>query len=441
MIEEFTLPKLRRSNTVRVDRVDVRVTAGPDRGSVAQVDGSVLSVGTAADNQLVLTDQTVSRYHVDLEPDDGGVPVSDNRSLNGTFIQAVRIREAIVPPGTRLRLGDTELELQMQAGGEEVELYPDAQLAGLYGKSTAMRKLMAQVARVAESGASVMLLGESGTGKERIAQALHALSLRASKPLITVDCGTLTPSLIASELFGHERGAFTGADRQHIGSIERASGGTLFLDEVAELPVEMQPMLLGALERRTIRRVGGKTDVPIDVRLVCATHRDIRQAVNAGGFRLDLYYRIAVVVLRVPPLRKRVEDIPVLARRFLTEAGHHAELSEVFDAGQMARLEAHDWPGNVRELRNLIEATIALGSVPRLTLGEESVPPGASPMIDDALLGHSYKEARAALLHDFERRYLEHWLARAGGNVARAARMCKMDRSHLFQLLRRHGLR
>jgi DNA-binding NtrC family response regulator len=244
--------------------------------------------------------------------------------------------------------------------------------------------------------------------------------------------------LVASELFGHERGAFTGAERQHVGALERASGGTLLLDEIGELPLDLQPVLLGALERRRIRRVGGKTDIPIDVRVVSATHRDLRADVNAGKFRLDLYYRIAVVALRVPPLRERADDIPMLIEHFLQEAGAAQRAEELFPQATRLALSTHTWPGNVRELRNFVDATLALGTTH--VHFEPSAPVNENTGFG-RYLNHKYKDARDLLLRDFERRYIEHWLARAENNVARAARMCEMDRSYLFQILRRHGLR
>jgi DNA-binding NtrC family response regulator len=244
--------------------------------------------------------------------------------------------------------------------------------------------------------------------------------------------------LVASELFGHERGAFTGADRQHTGAFERAHSGTLFLDEVGELPAELQPQLLGALERKRFRRVGGRAEIEVDVRIVCATNRDLRAEVNAGVFRLDLYYRIAVVVLRLPALRERVADIPVLAAHFLRECGHVGAPETALSAQALAQLKAHRWPGNVRELRNWIEATVAMGESPELATAE--FPPDATAR-DAALFGMSYKEARRTVLGDFERRYVTQLLRNAGDNVAAAARQAQMDRTYLIKLVHRLGLR
>jgi DNA-binding NtrC family response regulator len=280
------------------------------------------------------------------------------------------------------------------------------------------------------------LLGESGTGKELVARAIHDSSGRASEPFVTVDCGAISPTLFASELFGHERGAFTSADRQHIGAFERAHGGTIFLDEIGELPPELQSALLGALERRRIRRVGGRTDIDVDVRLVSATHRDLRAHVNAGTFRLDLFYRVAVVTLSVPPLRERPDDVPMLVEHFLREAGYAGEVANVFDSDAMKRLAVHSWPGNVRELRNVVLGTLALGEP--TSLGSDLGAPAADPVA--AVLELGYRDAKRRIMDDFERRYVEHLLQKTGGNVRQASRDAQMDRSYLMELIKRHRL-
>jgi DNA-binding NtrC family response regulator len=243
---------------------------------------------------------------------------------------------------------------------------------------------------------------------------------------------------VASELFGHERGAFTGADRQHIGAFERADGGTLFLDEIGELPAELQPQLLGALERQRFRRVGGKSDISVNVRVVSATNRDLRTEVNSGRFRLDLYYRLAVVELRIPALRDRVDDIPLLVAHFLKEAGEDSSVSSVVTAAEMQNLLRYRWPGNVRELRNWVEATVALGESPRLNPKEDSE---SSSEVAQASMELPYKSARNAVLNAFERAYLSNIMARSGGNVSLASRLASMDRTYLLKLLQRHELK
>ena len=413
----------------------IEIVEGPAAGLARMAESDTLTLGTADGNDVVIADPTVSRYHLELIRRPDGIQVIDAGSLNGTFAGTVRVERAVVPPGTTLRLGKTALRVG-DGQNVTVELHRSEALAGLRGRTPVMRRLLHSIERAAQSDAAVLLVGESGTGKEVIARALHDVGPRKRGPFVTVDCGALAPTLVASELFGHERGAFTGADRQHAGAFERASGGTLFLDEIGELPPALQATLLGVLERRRFRRLGGKTEIVVDVRVVSATHRDLRAEVNANTFRLDLYYRLAVVVMKVPPLRERAEDVPLLVEHFLRECGHDGPIEALISPAAMKQLMGHHWPGNVRELRNLIEATVAMGETPQLD--GVSAGGGATP---DALVALPYKEARAQVLADFEGRYLRALLERSRGNVSQAAREARMDRSHLIDLLTRHGLK
>jgi DNA-binding NtrC family response regulator len=417
---------------VPVRSLRVEVVEGPDRGQVKISDEETLTVGTAEGNDLVLTDKTVSRFHLELRRGEDGIHVLDNGSTNGTGYERARLERATVLGGSILVVGKTRLQVD-DGARVTVEIHEGEELAGLVGRTAVMRRLMARVRRAAQSDAAVLVVGESGTGKELVARALHDEGARAKGPLVTVDCGALSPALVASELFGHERGAFTGADRQHVGAFERAHGGTIFLDEIGELPAELQPALLGVLERGRFRRVGGRKEIDVDVRLVTATHRDLRGEVNAGSFRLDLYYRLAVVVLALPPLRERVEDLPLLVAHFLCEAGHEGALEEIVPPDAMTALTSHRWPGNVRELRNVVEAMLAMGEPPAL---EGGGPARAS----DGGLVLPYKDARREVLEAFEKRYVERLLERTGGNVSAAARAAQMDRTYLIKLKERHRL-
>jgi DNA-binding NtrC family response regulator len=417
--------------TLRVEVVD-----GPDRGKHATSTAD-LAVGTAKDNDLVVGDFTVSRYHLEVSVRPGGVLVSDLGSTNGTYVGGVRIERAIVPPGTLLKLGGTTIRFDdavrrtvpVEARGRE--------LAGLLARTPQMLKLFGDVERVAPTPTSVLVVGESGTGKERVAEALHAQSPRASEPFVTIDCGALASTLLSSELFGHERGAFTGADRTYIGAFERAQGGTVFLDEIGELPAADQVALLGVLERRRFRRVGGTAEIELGARVIAATNRDLRSEVNNGRFRHDLYHRLAVVVLKLPPLRERTDDIPMLVEHFARELGAEGTMEDVFGAEQLARWVRHPWPGNVRELRNAVEAALVVG--PQLT-GELPAQPAAA--VDDPSTPlPPYKDARAQVVGEFERSYLTRLMQESAGNVSRAARAARMDRSHLIDLLHRHGLK
>jgi DNA-binding NtrC family response regulator len=415
--------------SVPVRTLAVEVEGGADAG--ARTVGPEVTVGTAEGSALRLRDPAVSRFHVELRPVPGGVGITDHGSTNGTFAGAIRIERGVVPLGTQLRVGDTTLRIS-DGSPIEVEMAADEAVGGVVGRSPAMRRLLAQVTRAAQSDATVLVTGESGTGKELVARALHDLGPRSTKPFVTVDCGSLPPTLIASELFGHERGAFTGAERQHIGAFEAANGGTVFLDEIGELQPAVQATLLGVLERRRVRRVGSRTETPIDVRVVAATHRDLRAEVNRNGFRLDLFYRLAVVTLTIPSLRERPDDIPLLVEHFLRDAGWEQPVASLISQPAMDALCKLHFAGNVRELRNLVEAAVAMG--------ELAAPGNAAPRaVDNSSfatdVGLPYKEARAQLLEQFEAKYLDALLARTNGNISAAARLAQMTRSHLSELI------
>ncbi len=425
-----------RATRLSLGTLRVAVISGPAQGAATPLDADQVSVGSARSNTIVVGDPTVSRFHLELARDGGDIVATDLGSTNGTYVGAVRLERARVPPGTVLRLGNTELRI-VHGADTEVPLHGEDNLAGLRGKSPQMQRLMVQLQRVAQGAASVLLVGESGTGKEVTARAVHELSPRARGPFVTVDCGAVPPTLLASELFGHERGAFTGAERQHVGALERAAGGSLLLDEIGELPAEVQATLLGVLERKRYRRVGGQQELTLDARVVAATHRDLRAGVNGGSFRLDLYYRLAVVVLRLPPLRERVEDIPLLVDHFVRELGYVGTGQELLGDDAMAMLARQSWPGNVRELRNVVESMLLMGESHELGLGGVTLAAGP----DQVDLELPYREARAEVTRAFEERYLRRLLERAEGNVSRASRVAQMDRSHLIELLRRHGIR
>jgi len=430
-----------------VDTLELEVVDGPCAGQRVKTDDEEATIGTATNNALVLDDPAVSRYHVALRATPAGIEVTDRESTNGTFVGQVRVERAIVRPGTILRIGRSQIRVN-EGTAASVDLFGDTSLAGLYGGTANMRRLMSEIARASGSSAPVVILGESGTGKELVARALHDIG-GPKRPFVTLDCGALQGPLLASELFGHERGAFTGAERTRKGAFELADGGTLFLDEIGELPVEHQPALLGALERRRFKRIGGSTEIAVNVRVVAATHRDLPCAVNQGGFRLDLYYRLAVVVLRVPALRDRLTDLPELARRFAATLGADDRFDECMTPEVLERLGKRAWPGNVRELRNYVEAA--------LVMGHAAYPDGThdSPETHDELPGtvrHSldampehllrmpFHEARSLLLSAHERQALEFWLREADGNVSLAARNMGLNRTHLYTLLARNGL-
>jgi transcriptional regulator with GAF, ATPase, and Fis domain len=327
------------------------------------------------------------------------------------------VRHAYLKSGARVRLGTTTVAIQLLDRQLEQPLGGE-RLGELIGGSRAMRRLYPVIERCAQSTATVLIQGETGTGKELVAQTIHELGPRRDGPLVVVDCGALPRELIESELFGHVRGAFTGADRDRIGAFESAHGGTLLLDEIGELPLALQPVLLRALESRVIRPIGAGEPRAVDVRVIAATRRDLRALVNQRRFRSDLYYRLDVLRLEVPPLRERTGDVAQLAHAFWHELRPDAAPPPEL----VAELVQQTWPGNVRELRNAIERSVALGYAP-------------------AGAGQSYGDARAQVLHDWERAWIRELCAAHGGNIARAARAARMGRTHLRELIARHGLR
>jgi DNA-binding NtrC family response regulator len=414
---------------------------GPDTGQAVDAASDSLTIGTAPGNDLVLHDDTISGYHLEIRNTPDGIVVEDLGSTNGTMLGSVRLERARVPPGTRVAIGRTLLRIE-DIGTVDCEVIEADRFGGVLGRSASMRMMLARAERAAKTDFSVLLIGETGTGKEVLAEALHTASSRASAPLEIVDCGTLLPTLTASELFGHEKGAFTGAEQQHIGAFERAHGGTVFLDEIGELPLALQAALLGVLERKSFRRLGGRETIRTDVRVVCATNRDLRAEVNKGTFRQDLYYRIAVMTLQVPPLRDRVDDIPLLIEHFLRDSGSPDR--NVFSESVLTTLRGHRWPGNVRELRNFVEVTLGTGELP--SLGDVDLSDAPSFQVKLELLGlraaaPKYREARDNVVREFERIYLADLYERCGGNVAKASRESGMDRNYLTELLDRHGLR
>ncbi|HSO38338.1 MAG TPA: sigma 54-interacting transcriptional regulator, partial [Labilithrix sp.] len=314
----------------------------------AVIDGKVL-LGSAPGSGIVIGDPTVSRLHAELEARHDGLWVRDLGSRNGTFVDGLQVTGARVPDRGKVRLGSTELVVDYNpTQRRNVEIWPTAGFGKLIGSSVGMRELFATLARVAPMDSSVLITGETGTGKELVARAIHDASPRASKPFVVVDCAALPENLLDAELFGHTRGAFTGAINARAGAIESAEGGTVFLDEIGELPISMQPKLLRVLESHTVRRVGEHTHRNVDVRFLSATHRDLLTMVNAGEFREDLYFRLAVLPVHVPALRLRKEDIEPLVSHFLRSAGGPSHVP----AELMRELLTRPWRGNVRELRN-----------------------------------------------------------------------------------------
>ena len=401
-------------------------------------DGDLCRIGTHSSNDLVIADPAVSRFHCRLMREDGAWRVRDWGSLNGTRLESVRIRDADLPGDATLTLGDSVVRVRAVSpvGQAIVPMIPA--FGSLAGTSVTMRKLFGLLEKVAASDINVLIEGESGTGKELVANEIVQRSTRADRAFVVVDCGAISPNLVESELFGHVRGAFTGADRDRIGAFEAADGGTVFLDEIGELPIELQPKLLRALEAKEIRRVGETKPRKVNVRVVSATNRDLEREVNRTRFREDLYFRLSVINVRVPPLRERIEDLLILIRVFLS-ALNVPDQERLFSPPVLAEMAKHDWPGNVRELRNYVERTVVLQKASPAM--RRSTPATSFSISSAADISIPFKIAKDSAVDSFERGYLAALLESAGGNMSKAARMAGMDRMYLHRLVQKHGLR
>jgi transcriptional regulator with PAS, ATPase and Fis domain len=432
----------------------VKVVNGPDRGLDRVLESGTTMVGTHPNNDLVLTDDTVSRYHLELQVLRDGLKVKDLDSTNGTFHGDTRVSAITVQGATRLRLGrHTGLEIVPNDTSVKLAQFVEDRLGRVVGVSPVMRNLFALLQRVAPTDATLLLEGETGTGKEAIAETVHDISSRAGSAFVVVDCAAIPSNLIGSELFGHVKGSFTGAHTDKDGLIQAASGGTLFLDEIGELALELQPQLLRVLEKREVRRIGDTRATRVDIRVIAATNRNLKDMVKQGGFREDLYYRLAVVRAVVPPLRERHEDIPLLAHHFADGLGASFDLSPSL----VDELRSHAWPGNVRELRNVVERALSLGregrAPPRVselvTSGNPSVGAGAAGFAPtygfgsgapEEVLDLPFKEAKGRLIESFERDYLTHLLRRHRGNISRAASEAGIDRNYIHRLVKKYNI-
>jgi len=438
-LPEGTLTDI-RANVVELP--NLRVVLTPARGKKIEVALGVspLVIGSDPDCDILVDDPRVSRKHCEVRREGGAVIIRDLGSKNGTFIERVPIREAYLEPKLGVIIGDARLVLEASRGSARLELSRGVHFGSALGASVAMRVLFANLERAAETDETVVLLGESGTGKELLARGIHDVSRRKTGPFIVFDCSAVAPTLLEAELFGHVKGAFTGAVNAHPGVFEQAHGGTLFIDELGELPPELQPKLLRALEARQVRRIGATEWLHIDVRIVAATHRDLRARVASGQFREDLYYRLAVVEALIPPLRDRRDDIPLLVDHFLQGMSPRRSWADL-PPNAPELLRAHDWPGNVRELRN---------TVARLILFPQSAATGAAPVSrptafdggsqGNALVGLPLKEAREVMVEQFERAYIKAKLGEHASNVSRAAEAMGVSRQLLHRLLERYGI-
>jgi len=411
----------------------LRITSGPSQGRQLEIDRSPLVIGSHGSCDLRVEDPTVSSRHAELAFRPGGYLLRDLGSRNGILLGSFRVEQLFLSPGMVLTLGRTQITVVDLDRRVEVPLSRADRFGELVGRSVAMRDLFAQLEAAARSDATVLLEGETGTGKELTAEALHQASHRAEGPFVVFDCAAIPSGLAESELFGHVKGAFTGADSTRAGALERAHGGTLFLDEVGELPLALQPKLLRAIESRRFTPVGGAAARSVDVRFVAATHRALDHEVRKKAFREDLYYRLAVVRLRVPPLRERLDDLPLLIERLARVCREEGASERLL--GVLPLLQSYTWPGNVRELRNVVERLGVLpidDALPSMVLGRERP--------SDPKRMASFVDARDRALEQFERLYLIDLLGATGGNITQAAAIAEVSRRYLTRLVAKHKL-
>jgi DNA-binding NtrC family response regulator len=453
--------------TLHLRTLHLRVNPGGDDERELQFDQNTITIGSKDDNEIVLEDGTVSRKHCRIVQADDTYVAEDLDSTNGTYINGVRIKRAYLEPGSVLAVGNTRIEFNPVDQEVSVEPSESDRFGEIVGESVQMREIFDILDKISTTDATVVIEGETGTGKEVVAQTLHDKSSRSDEPFIVFDCGAVPESLVESELFGHEKGSFTGAVMSRKGLFEMAEGGTIFLDELGELSKELQPKLLRVIEQREIRRVGSNQAIPIDVRIVAATNRNLEEEVEAGRFREDLFYRLSVVRLVLPPLRDRREDISLLVPHFLQSRDFNEDpdgnlkLESVSDRALQA-LQDYDWPGNVRELVNTIERACSFSTSTQLQLddlpahisgqGESSVtapPPGhvgderlrwTNVPRKSTLREQPFKEAKQEWISVFERDYITELLIRHDGNISQAAREADIDRKYFRTLMKKHDI-
>lgn len=446
------LLKLEESpDVVSLRKCQLVIVDGPARGKKFSLNKNALTVGKREGNDIIVPDKTVSRNHIEIDYTADSFVLKDLDSTNGTFLNGSRVKQAYLSPGDLIKIGNTTLEFV--AFDEKVKIEPSERTSfgEMVGKSRKMRQIFSILEKISPTQATVIIEGETGTGKDLVARAIHEYSSRKDKPFVVFDCSGVAPNLIESELFGHERGAFTGAVKSRRGAFEEAQGGTLFLDEIGELGLDLQPKLLRALEQREIKRVGGNVPVKIDTRVVCATNRNLRKEIQAGRFREDLYYRLSVVKINLPSLRERSEDIvPIIEnmlanRPFNRNADGTLRVSRIDDEA-LKVLTRFEWPGNVRELHNVVERAVSFVEGNTITRAEldfifsenEHGEERTERMDIDSDL--PFKDAKQQIVENFEKEYLAQLLKKHSHNLSKAAREAQIDRKHLRNLLKKYEL-
>ena len=443
----------KRATKRRLRKTKLSVLSGADQGKEYTVEKERVTIGRSLICDLTLEDRAVSGTHCEIVADEKGFILRDLGSTNGTYVGDVRVREAFLEPNMVVRVGQSNFKFESAKGAVEIELSAEDRFQNLVGSSVKMREVFATLGKVAPTDLTVMVRGETGTGKELVSRALHEASKRADAPLVIQDCSAIPKDLIESTLFGHEKGSFTGAARQHQGCFEQADGGTIFLDEIGELDISLQPKLLRVLENREIMRVGGDKRIPVNVRVIAATNRDLRAMVNDGTFREDLFYRLSVIQIELPALRERGKDPLLLAESFLDRMAKIRFPGEdkkfVLSESAQQRITGYGWPGNVRELKNTIERAAALSDgveidVQDLMMVANIAPPQpiVSGDVSQFVEGDvPFKEAKQAIVDTFEAAYLKALLEKHDDNITRSAQAAGLTRYHLRELAKRYGLR
>jgi len=436
-----------QENLFRVRRTKLLVISGPLQGREFVLNRDTFTIGSGSHNDLTIEDSTVSKRHCEIVVEQSGYLIRDLDSTNGTFVQGVRVSSAHLAPGSEIQLGKTRIVFCPLQDANDIPLSRNEAFGAMLGRSVPMRRIFYLAETYSPADVTVMITGETGTGKEILAEEIHNHSNRRDKPFIVIDCAAISKELIESELFGHVKGAFTGANADRQGAFELADGGTVFLDEIGDLSPDLQPKLLRVLEKREIKRVGCNKVRKINVRIISATNRNLANEVNEGRFREDLYYRLSVVHLELPPLRRRREDVPLLVRNFLADLHGEDAISQLADVDRtMDILKRHEWPGNVRELRNLIELAFyserrpvdlsAFLSLGNLRAGRKPAEPEVNFVTDKP-----FKDAKNDLIEEFEKTYLNDLLARNKQNISRSAREAGIERAYLQRLIRKYGMR
>lgn len=397
--------------------------------------GSSFRIGRHPSNDLTLPDEEISRFHLSLERREEGYWVVD-QSRNGTYLNARRVTSSSLRDKDEMQVGRWRLVYTSDVNGGEKEtvVQKKAQslqsFCGIIGQSAPMLRVFSMIEKVAPTTMTVLIMGETGVGKELVARAIHDLSPRSRKPFVPLNCGAISPQLIESELFGHERGAFTGALSRHHGAFEQARGGTLVLDEIGELPLELQPKLLRVLEEKRFRRVGGTEEIEADIRIVAATHRNLESLAREGKFREDLYFRLFSVPISIPPLRERSSDILLLANSFLNslQTGVAEESRRRFSTEAEKRLMEYLWRGNVRELKNVITRSLLFAKGNSL-LGDEIL-----------FLSEGAHEVKPSL-ENIERNAIVSALKQNDWNKTRAAEALGIAKSTLFNKIKEYDIK